>query len=118
MPAPAAGARDRALRVAAPCDRAGAADEREPDPQRRARHEGDPRVVGHDDAILETDPAEDVAQNRVVLGPIRPGDAESQSLRADPGFSLRLFDDRVKNLLDLELSVRAQVRSAPRGLLR
>ena len=49
----------------------------------------------------------------MVLGAIRPGDAESQSLRADPGFSLRLFDDRVKNLLDLQLSVRAQVRSAP-----
>src|SRR5439155_2615421 len=59
VPAPSSGSRDPARGVAAPGDRACAADESEPDTSLRPRDERDPRVVGHDDAVLEADAPED-----------------------------------------------------------
>src|SRR6266508_4808868 len=84
----------------------------QPHPPGRTRYERKPGVIGHDDTALEADPAQDLSEHSVIRVSVRARDAESQSLRADAGLPLRLFDDGMKDLLDLQLSVRAQVRSA------
>ena len=115
VPAPSSGSRDPARGVAAPGDRACAADESEPDTSLRPRDERDPRVVGHDDAVLEADAPEDFPQHGVVFRPVGPRDSQGERVRARSGLRLGLFDDGMEDLFDLELAVRAEVgATAPR----
>src|SRR5207302_4068360 len=59
VPAPPSGPGDLAGAIPAPRDRPCPAHESETHAQVRPRHEGDARVVGHDDPAPEADPPED-----------------------------------------------------------
>ena len=82
-----------------------------PDPVRRARHQRDGGVVDDTHVLAMAEPAQDAADDRLVVRAVHAGDAEAhRGDRAPLGQGLH---DVVEDLLDLELTVGLEVGPAP-----
>src|SRR5204862_5593303 len=70
VPAPPSRSGDLAGAIPAPRDRPGPAEESDTHAQLGPRHEGEARVVGHDDPVPEADPPENGPQHGLVRRPV------------------------------------------------
>jgi hypothetical protein len=108
--APAARASALARRVDPPGDRAGAGDEDDADPFRRARDEGDDGVVDDPHRAPDAEPPQQVAHEGAVGLAADAGDAEADGV--DWARCVELVDDLVERLFDAELAVGAEIGAA------
>ena len=92
-------------------DGAGAGQDDDPHAVRSPRHERDGGVVDDAHLLAMAEPAEDAADDGLVMGPIHARDAEPhRGDRAPLGQGLH---DIVEDLLHLELTMGLEVRPAP-----
>ena len=109
--APAAGPRRFALVVAPVRNRSRSRHDDDAGRVADAGLQRDERVVDDENARLVADAAHDAAHDRFVGRAIDARDAEADGRRNDAGALERLFHDRMKDLLERELSGALQVRA-------